>query len=105
MSLFTLLQIDTGKVADSVKSATTGTGATPSMNIFDMLISGGPLMIPIALCLVIAIWFFFERLIAINKAAKIDENFMRIIRDNIVSGNVTAARNLARNTSNPVARV
>jgi biopolymer transport protein ExbB len=30
---------------------------------------------------------------------------MSIIRDNIVSGNVTAARNLAKNTNNPVARV
>ena len=30
---------------------------------------------------------------------------MRIIRDNISSGNVAAARNLAKNTNNPVARM
>jgi biopolymer transport protein ExbB len=30
---------------------------------------------------------------------------MNIIRDNIVSGNVTAARNFARNTNNPVGRM
>jgi biopolymer transport protein ExbB len=30
---------------------------------------------------------------------------MNIVRDNIITGNVTAARNLARNTDNPVARI
>ena len=52
-----------------------------------------------------AIFFFIERIIAINKASKIEENFMSIIKDNIVTGNVTAARNLAKNTNNPVARI
>ncbi|HQV07340.1 MAG TPA: MotA/TolQ/ExbB proton channel family protein, partial [Chitinophagaceae bacterium] len=32
-------------------------------------------------------------------------NFMHIIRDNIMSGNITSARNLAKNTNNPVARI
>jgi biopolymer transport protein ExbB len=105
MSLFTLLQIDSGRVADSLAKSSTGGDASKTMNIFDMLWNGGPLMIPIILCLIIALWVFFERLIAINKASKIDDNFMSIIRDNIVTGNVTAARNLARNTANPVARV
>ena len=48
---------------------------------------------------------FFERWIAIRKAAKIEGNFMNIIRDNIMSGNVSAARSLAKNTDNPGARM
>ena len=48
---------------------------------------------------------FFERLIAIRKASRIDTNFMHIIRDNIMTGNINGARNLARNTDNPVARM
>jgi biopolymer transport protein ExbB len=52
-----------------------------------------------------ALYFFFERLIAIKRAAKIDDNFMRIIRDHIVSGNVTAARSFSKNNENPVARI
>ena len=43
--------------------------------------------------------------IAIRNAAKIDTNFMNIIRDHIISGNVTAARSFAKNTNNPVARI
>jgi biopolymer transport protein ExbB len=56
-------------------------------------------------CWLLLYLFFFERLIAIRRASRIDANFMNIIRDNIITGNVTAARNLARNTDNPVARI
>lgn len=62
-------------------------------------------MIPLGILLVLAVFFFFERLIAIRKASNIDPNFMNIIRDNIFSGNVSAARSLAKNTPNPVARM
>lgn len=62
-------------------------------------------MIPMGILFAMAVFFFTERLIAINKAGKIDDNFMRIIRDHIVTGNVTAARSLAKNTDNPVARM
>jgi biopolymer transport protein ExbB len=55
--------------------------------------------------LVLANFFFFERLIAIRKASKIENNFMNIIRDNILSGNISAARSLAKNTPNPVAKM
>jgi biopolymer transport protein ExbB len=71
----------------------------------DMLTKGGPLMIPLAALLVLAIFFFFERWISIRKSSNIDPNFMNIIRDNILSGNVQSARSLAKNTPNPVARM
>jgi biopolymer transport protein ExbB len=51
------------------------------------------------------VYVFAERTIAIRNAAKIDANFMNIIRDNIVSGNVSAARNFAKNNNTPVARI
>ncbi|MFM2361561.1 MAG: MotA/TolQ/ExbB proton channel family protein [Sphingobacteriales bacterium] len=100
---FFFLQIatDTAKqVANNLANA-----AATKMNLIDMLASGGVLMIPLALLLTLAVFFFFERWIAINKASKIDENFMNIIRDHVVSGNVAAARSLSKNTSNPVARM
>jgi len=91
---------------DSTKKAGELLGAAPEkMKIFDLLANGGPLMIPLALLLLLAIFFFIERVLAINKASKIDGNFMNIIRDHIVSGNVTAARSLAKNTDNAVARI
>lgn len=93
--------------ADSLQKA--ATAAAPqgehTMNVMDMLANGGPLMIPLGLLFVLAVFFFFERLIAIRKASRIDPNFMYIIRDNILSGNVSAARSMAKNTPNPVARI
>jgi biopolymer transport protein ExbB len=62
-------------------------------------------MYPLYILLVATIFVFTERLIAIRKASRIDDNFMRIIRDNIVTGNVNAARSLTKNTNNPVARM
>ena len=74
-------------------------------SLFSLLVKGGILMIPLAIFLAMAIFFFIERLIAIRKASKIDDNFMNIIRDHIINGNVTAARSLAKNTPNPVAKM
>ncbi len=91
--------------ADSLRQVMQSSGTAPSMNVMEMLAHGGPLMIPLALLLVLAVFFFFERLIAIRKASNIDPNFMNIIRDNVFSGNVSAARSLARNTTHPVARM
>jgi biopolymer transport protein ExbB len=93
-----LLQIDSTKVTTELLSQ-------KSENVWGVLAKGGLLMIPLLSLLVVAIFFFIERWITISKAAKIEDNFMSIIRDNIVSGNVTAARNLAKNTNNPVAKV
>ncbi len=96
----------TTTAADSLqKAATPGTQGEHVMNVMDLLANGGPLMIPLGLLFVLAVFFFFERLIAIKKASRIDPNFMYIIRDNVISGNLTAARSMAKNTQNPVARI
>jgi biopolymer transport protein ExbB len=105
MNLFFLQTLlDSSKIRDSLARAAQIT-AQQKENLWDILLKGGPLMIPLALLLVIAIFFFIERFMAINKASKVDENFMNIIRDHIVSGNVTAARSVAKNTNNAVARI
>lgn len=95
------LQIDTSAAVQAAGAA----GQEQQISIIDLLSKGGILMIPLALLLVVAIFVFIERLLYIRKASKIEDNFMNIIRDNIVTGNVTAARSMAKNTNNPVARI
>lgn len=97
------LQIDTSAAA--AQAATAVSGQEQQISIMDLLSKGGVLMIPLALLLVVAIFVFIERLLYIRKASKIEDNFMNIIRDNIVTGNVNAARSMAKNTNNPVARI
>ena len=89
----------------TITTATTAEVAEKSETVFSMLSKGGPLMIPLGILFALALYVFFERLIMIRKASNIDENFMSIIKDHIVNGNVTAARSLSKNTSNPVARM
>ncbi|MBS1761185.1 MAG: MotA/TolQ/ExbB proton channel family protein [Bacteroidetes bacterium] len=99
-----LLQIaDTAnQIAKHVSADRNGDG---HISFGELILAGGWLMIPIGIMLILAVYFFAERLLAIKAASKIDDNFMNIIRDNIVSGNVSAARSFAKNTNNPVARV
>ncbi len=91
-----LLQIDSTGIA---------TSSAGKESLFSLLVKGGVLMIPLAIFMAMAIYFFIERLIAIRKASKIEDNFMNIIRDHIISGNVAAARSLAKNTPHPVAKM
>lgn len=102
--MINLLQIDTGtQVASSV--AQNDANADGHISLIEMLTMGGWLMLPLALLLLLTIYFFVERLMTIRRAANLDGNFMNIIRDHIVTGNVTAARSFAKNTNNPVARI
>jgi len=105
MNLFFLqVLIDSTKIKDSLATVAQA-AAQQKQNLWDILLKGGPLMVPLAIVLVIAIFFFFERYIAIKKASKMDDNFMNIIRDHIVNGNIQAARSLSKNTDNAVARM
>ena len=110
MKIFFLqIMSDSLRIKDSLYRALTSQHGIPEpgtkMNLWDLLMAGGWIMVPLALLLVLAIFFFFERLIAIRTAGRMDPNFMSIIRDHIVTGNVSAARSLAKNTPNPVARM
>lgn len=97
--MYHLLQID------SLQKAAAAVAAPEKISMWSLLEKGGFIMYPLYLLLAAAIFVFVERLIAIRKASRIDENFMRIIRDNIITGNISAARSLTKNTNNPVARM
>jgi biopolymer transport protein ExbB len=94
MQLF-LLQVDSAATNSAVQT----------QSLWQVLAKGGVLMIPLALLFVAATYFFIERLIAIRKAGDVEDNFMSIIRDHIVTGNVAAARSLSKNNVHPVARI
>ncbi|MBX9779188.1 MAG: MotA/TolQ/ExbB proton channel family protein [Chitinophagaceae bacterium] len=96
---FYLLQVDTlQKAASTIVTA-------EKISLWSLLEKGGWIMYPLYLLLIAAIFVFTERWIAIRKAGRIDANFMGIIRDHILTGNVQAARSVTKNTNNPVARM
>lgn len=104
--MWILLQANMQQLTDTVNNTLAAQPVAPqTISLWGLLDKGGFIMYPLYLLLVIAVFVFFERFLAIQKASKIEGNFMSMIRDNIMTGNVSAARTLARNTNNPVARI
>jgi biopolymer transport protein ExbB len=99
--IWILLQI----VTDTTAAAPATITAPEEISLWGLLNKGGFIMYPLYGLLVAAIYVFFERFLAIRKASRLEENFMSMIRDNIMTGNLSAARTLTRNTNNPVSRM
>ncbi len=62
-------------------------------------------MIPLALLLLLTIYVFFERIMAIKRAGVEDSNFMNRIRGYIHEGEIESALNLCKATDTPGARL
>jgi biopolymer transport protein ExbB len=100
-----LLQTAVDSLAKITKFAAGDTNLDGNLSFFELLKMGGWIMIPLAIMMLMAVYVFAERTIAIRNAGRIDPNFMNIVRDHIIGGNVSAARSFAKNTNNPVARI
>jgi len=104
--MIAFLQIDTTALAAQVLEKT----ATKSeLSVMDIVFSGGiagqTIMATIFIMLFFAIYLYFERLMAINAASKIDANFMNNIKIDIMKGKIDSAKMLCAKTNSPVARL
>ena len=75
------------------------------LNLLELMIKGGPIMIVLGLMFVFAVYIFIERFLTISQAKKEDSNFMNNIRDCIHDVRVDAANRLCQSTNTPVARM
>ncbi|MGN7721586.1 MotA/TolQ/ExbB proton channel family protein [Chitinophaga sp. 22620] len=92
--------------ADTVAAGLSAAAAAPQeIKLWDMIVKGGPLMIPLGILSVIAVYVFVERYLTISRAGKLENNFMPMVRDHITTGNISAARSLSKNTAGPIARM
>lgn len=76
-----------------------------TLSLWSLVIDGGYIMIPLALMLIVSIYIFIERCIAISRASKEDSSFMQRIRDYVQEGDLDSARQLCKNTDTPYARL
>lgn len=79
--------------------------AANEMNLWDMAVKGGWIMIVLALLSVLCIYIFVERLIAIRKASKVDPVFMERIRDYVKTDELKSAINYCRVANTPAANM
>jgi biopolymer transport protein ExbB len=82
-----LLQITTA--TDSTAALTT---ASDSLSLFDMVMKGGVIMIPIALLGFIATYFFIERYLYLNTVTKEKKEFVSSIKQYLKNGDIKSAR-------------
>jgi len=75
------------------------------MHLFDMAVKGGWLMLVLLALSIIGIYIFGKKWWMIHQAGKIDDNFMRDIRDYIHEGKLKSAQSLCENYDSPVARL
>ena len=109
MNLLLLLQSVAAQAADQMPDLTEVTATTipaeAEMNIIDLAVKGGWIMIVLLILSLIAIYIFAQRFMVIKRAGKEDETFMNRIKDYIHEGKVESALNLCRTTNTPYARM
>ena len=76
-----------------------------TLSFWSLVMDGGYIMIPIAILLIVVIYVFTERCIAISRAAREDSTCMNRIREYIHEGDIESAHNLCRKTDTPYSRL
>lgn len=75
------------------------------LSFWSLVTDGGFIMIPLALLLLVSIYIFIERVLALRNASKNDDTFMKRIRDYIMEGDIDNAEQLCKRTDTPYARL
>ncbi|MBI1220992.1 MAG: MotA/TolQ/ExbB proton channel family protein [Bacteroidetes bacterium] len=91
-----------------IVSDTTSTGVSiteEKLNLLDLTMKGGLIMIPIAILFLIGIYLTIERYMTIKKASKQDGTFMANVKDMVASGNIAGAKSLCANNGTPIGRM
>jgi biopolymer transport protein ExbB len=104
MTLMTLLAQAASVAQDSIMSLTEVT-AEESMNILELAVKGGWIMIVLAILSVIGVDSFFERFSTLRKAMQRNPLFMERIHDNIKDDDLKSAANYCRSENTPLSRI
>lgn len=107
MNPLLLIQSDPAAAQAAVETVANATEKAENITIWDMAVSGGWIMLVLALLLVLAIYIFIERYLTLSAALKGEEDnvFMKNIREYVHQGNIDEARNLSKQTNTPLGRM
>ena len=104
MVLMTILAQAATVAQDSIMALTEVT-AEEGMNVFELAVKGGWIMIVLALLSIVGVYIFFERLSTLRKAMKRNPLFMDRIHDNIKDDDLKSAANYCRSENTPLSRI
>ncbi|MBK7652319.1 MAG: MotA/TolQ/ExbB proton channel family protein [Flammeovirgaceae bacterium] len=92
-------------IAQIVTGAAETAKPDQAISFWNLVMAGGPLMIPLVICSVIAIYIFVERLLTVNRANVSSDSFMGKIKELVVRGDINGAKILCAQHDTPVARM
>ena len=99
----------TATAAAAAANDTAQAAQEKTLSIMDMIVGGGAANVIISgilfVMLGVALYIYFERLLAIRAVSKVDNTFIYKIRDNIASGKIEAAKLLCAQSNLPAARL
>ena len=108
MDVLMLLAQAAGSLSDTIAGANpvlTPVEAAQEMNLWDMAVKGGWIMIVLGVLSLVGFYILFERNYIIRKAGKEDPLFMDKIKDYILGGEIKAAIAYCRSVNTPSARM
>jgi len=71
------------------------------MSLIELVMKGGPIMIPLGILLMVTIYILIERMLVIGKASKESGQFIPSLKEIIHQGNISNALALCRNLNTP----
>ena len=96
-----LLQISTSQALDTV-----GVGsAEQAISVWDLMLKGGYMMIPLIVLSLVAVSIFVERMFTIRSASKTPNQFIDKIKNLVTAGDISGARLLCSQTESPIAKM
>ncbi|MFN8134898.1 MAG: hypothetical protein U0Z17_06635 [Bacteroidales bacterium] len=106
--LLQIVQTTQGAADTAAKAVNQLPALTPpkeeSFSLGELIVKGGPIMIPIAILSVVAIYIFIERYFHIRRASRNEANLMNNIRDFITNGRIDSAIAFCKSNESPAAR-
>ncbi len=78
---------------------------TDDLNLLELLMKGGWIMIPILLLFFLGLVIFFERYITIRKASKSESGLLASVKSSVLSGKIDAAMAACRSNNSALSRM
>ncbi len=89
----------------AVDSVATTAASTSGISLFDLVMKGGWVMIPLLLMFFATLFLIIERWLAINANGKIENSFIDNMKDFVQQGNIKSAESLCRNQRSAAGRI
>jgi biopolymer transport protein ExbB len=75
------------------------------MSLLELLLKGGWIMVPILFLSIVTVYAILERTMALSKTMGISQNWLHILQEQIVTGDIQGAELLCDKKHTPIARV